>query len=70
MVWFQYCSYKIASLSILNQNFEPGLSETGELAKDAQIIPSSGFSMAKWVFGEIDLKSLVVVGTKRLNSLH
>jgi hypothetical protein len=27
VVWFQYCGYKIASLCILNQNFEPGLSE-------------------------------------------
>ena len=47
VVWFQYCGYKIASLCILNQNLEPSLSETGELAKDAQIIPGSGFSVAR-----------------------
>ena len=37
------------SLCILNQNFEPGLFETGELVKDAQIIPNSGFSVARWI---------------------
>ncbi|KAF7904197.1 hypothetical protein EAF00_001531 [Botryotinia globosa] len=50
IVWFQYCGHKIETLCILNQNFESGLSETGELAKNAQIMPNSGFSAARWIF--------------------
>ncbi|TGO65515.1 hypothetical protein BCON_0002g01000 [Botryotinia convoluta] len=50
IVWFQYCGHKIESLCILNQDFESGFSETGELAQKAQIMPDSGFSVARWIF--------------------
>jgi hypothetical protein len=49
MAWFQYCGHKIESLCILNQNFESD-SETGELAKRANVTPNSGFSVARWTF--------------------
>jgi hypothetical protein len=66
MVWFQYCGYKIASLCILNQNIEPGLSETGKLAKDTQIIPSSGLSMARWIFWRDRLEELSRCGNEEV----
>jgi hypothetical protein len=49
MVWFLYCGHKIESLCILNQNFESD-SETGELAKRANVTPNFGFSIARWNF--------------------
>lgn len=49
MAWFLYCGQKIESLCILNQNFESD-SETGELAKRANVTPNSGFSVARWIF--------------------
>ncbi|KAF7888206.1 uncharacterized protein EAF02_002747 [Botrytis sinoallii] len=35
LVWFQHCGHKIKSLCILNQDFESGVSEIGELAQKA-----------------------------------
>lgn len=49
MSWFLYCGHKIESLCILNQNFESE-SETGELARKANVTPDSGFSVARWTF--------------------
>jgi hypothetical protein len=49
MAWFLYCGHKIESLCILNQDFESD-SETGELAKRANVTPNSGFSVARWIF--------------------
>jgi hypothetical protein len=49
MAWFLYCGHKIESLCISNQNFESE-SETGELARKANVTPDSGFSVARWTF--------------------
>jgi hypothetical protein len=49
MAWFQYSGHKIETLCILNQDFESD-SETGELAKRANVTPNSGFSVARWTF--------------------
>ena len=49
MAWFLYCGHKIESLCILNQNFESN-SGTGELARRANVMPNSGFSVARWTF--------------------
>lgn len=47
--WFLYCGYKIESLSIQTQDYDSDV-ETGELARRANITPSSGFSVARWKF--------------------
>ncbi|TGO91423.1 hypothetical protein BPOR_0028g00150 [Botrytis porri] len=47
IVWFPYCGHKIKSLYLQNQDFVFGLSEIGELAKKAQGVPTSGFSVAR-----------------------
>jgi hypothetical protein len=47
--WFLYCGYRIRNLCLVNQNFEAD-SETGELAKAANVTPNSGFSVARWMF--------------------
>jgi hypothetical protein len=47
LAWFLYCGHKIESFCIRNQNFESN-SETGELAKRANVMPKSGFSVARW----------------------
>jgi hypothetical protein len=49
MAWFLYCGHKIERLCILNQNFESN-SDTGELAKTANVTTNSGFSVARWTF--------------------
>ncbi|KAF7938903.1 uncharacterized protein EAE98_001240 [Botrytis deweyae] len=59
LVWFQYCGHKIESLYLLNQDFEFGISEIGELTQKAQIMPtSSGFSIARWIFWKKRLEEL------------
>jgi hypothetical protein len=57
MAWFLYCGHKIETLCILNQNFESN-SETGELAKSANVMPSSGFSVARWTFWRDQLEEI------------
>jgi hypothetical protein len=47
--WFLYCGYKIQNLCLVNQDFEAD-SETGELAKAANVTPNSGLSVARWTF--------------------
>lgn len=69
MVWFQFCGRKIESLCVLNQKFEPGLSETGELAKNAQITPNSGFSVARWIFWRDRLEELSRCGNEEVTQL-
>jgi hypothetical protein len=49
MAWFLYCGHKIENLCILKQNFESN-SETGDLARRANVVPNSGFSVARWMF--------------------
>jgi hypothetical protein len=48
-VWFLYCGYKVESFCIQMQNYDSD-AETGELARKANITPSSGFSVARWKF--------------------
>jgi hypothetical protein len=57
LAWFLYCGHKIESLCILNQDFESH-SETGELAKRADVTPNSGFSVARWTFWRDQLEEI------------
>ncbi|KAL3425794.1 hypothetical protein PVAG01_02585 [Phlyctema vagabunda] len=69
MVWFRFCGHKIESLCITSQDFEPGLSETGELARAAQITPASGFSVARWEFWRNRLEDIICCGDDEIAQL-
>jgi hypothetical protein len=68
MAWFLYCGHKIESLCILNQDFESD-SETGELAKRANVTPNSGFSVARWIFWRDRLEEISHCGDEEVAAL-
>ncbi|KAB8068021.1 hypothetical protein BDV29DRAFT_185219 [Aspergillus leporis] len=48
VVWFELCAYKIESLCLSTQGF---VSLTiGDLAREAQVVPDTGFSTSRWLF--------------------
>ena len=66
IAWCQLYGHKFESLCILNQNYEAGLSETGEWAKNAQIRPNSGFSLDRWIFGKDWLEDIKRCGKEEI----
>ncbi|KAI7977252.1 hypothetical protein EIK77_008163 [Talaromyces pinophilus] len=56
IAWFEHCGYKIESLSIANQDYES--STIGVLAKASKVLPSSGFSMSRWLFWKSRLEEI------------
>lgn len=68
MAWFLYCGHKIENLCILNQNFESD-SETGDLAKRANVTPDSGFSVARWTFWRDRLEEISHCGDEEVAPL-
>lgn len=54
--WFEYCGYKLETLCIINQDFE--LSTIGDLARDANVSPASGFSVSRWHFWKSRLEEI------------
>ncbi|KAE8167792.1 hypothetical protein BDV40DRAFT_295417 [Aspergillus tamarii] len=48
VAWFELSGYKIESLCLSGQGFET--STVGELAREAQVVPDTGFSTSRWLF--------------------
>ncbi|KAF7960777.1 hypothetical protein EAE96_000450 [Botrytis aclada] len=69
LAWFQYCGHKIESLCLHHQDYESSNSEIGELAKSAQMMPSSGFSVARWMFWRERLEEISGCGDEDVAAL-
>lgn len=67
--WFEYCGYKLESLSIANQDYEHDSSAIGELAQAANVLPTSGFSLSRWRFWKSRLVSLIHSGETEVADL-
>ncbi|RAQ72437.1 hypothetical protein AFCA_009784 [Aspergillus flavus] len=48
VAWFELCGYKIENLCLSGHGFES--STLGELAREAQVVPDTGFSTSRWLF--------------------
>ncbi|KNG90485.1 hypothetical protein ANOM_001220 [Aspergillus nomiae NRRL 13137] len=56
VAWFELCAYKIESLCLEAQGFET--STIGDLAREAQVFPDTGFSTSRWLFWRRRLEAI------------
>ncbi|PIG79136.1 hypothetical protein AARAC_007720 [Aspergillus arachidicola] len=67
VAWFELCGYKIESLCLSGQGFES--STVGELAREAQVVPDTGFSTSRWLFWRRRLEEISHCGHAEMAAL-
>ncbi|KAE8322465.1 hypothetical protein BDV39DRAFT_183859 [Aspergillus sergii] len=67
VAWFELCGYKIESLCLSGQRFES--STVGELAREAQVVPDTGFSTSRWLFWRRRLEEISHCGHAEMAAL-
>ncbi|KAF5861450.1 hypothetical protein ETB97_012929 [Aspergillus alliaceus] len=56
VVWFELCAYQIENLCLSTQKCES--STIGDLAREVQVVPDTGFSTSRWLFWRLRLKEI------------